>query len=105
MLYIAYCIAFHNFAVSVVLAKYEGMYTKCAQVGITSVSKSPFLNSTSISDIHCAKLCTEVANCYVFSYDYLSEMCHLYQIITTLNCDSNEKNRGIIFTKETGKKR
>ncbi|CAC5400027.1 unnamed protein product [Mytilus coruscus] len=101
MLYIAYCIAFYDFAVSVVLAQSVETYTKCAQVGTASVSKTSFLNSVCISAIHCAKLCTEVAECNVFTYDYLTKMCRLYQMIDTVNCDLNKNNGGMTFIKET----
>lgn len=104
MLFIVYCIAFYNFPVSVVLAQYGETYTKCTQLGITSVSNSSFINSGSKSAIHCAKLCSEVAECYVFSYNYLSRTCRLYQMMETINCDLNKKNEGVTFTKETGKK-
>lgn len=104
MLFIVYCIAFYNLPVSVVLAQYRETYTQCAQLGITSVRKSSFINSGSKSAMHCAKLCTEVAECYVFSYDNMSKTCRLYQMMETINCDLNKKNGGITFTKETGKK-
>ncbi|VDI63757.1 Hypothetical predicted protein, partial [Mytilus galloprovincialis] len=79
----------------------EKTYTKCAQVGITSLNKTPFLNSASKSAILCAKLCTEFAECYVFSYDELRKMCRLYQVMETVNCEMNKKYGVITFTKET----
>lgn len=105
MLYIAYCIAFHNFTVSVILAQYVGAYTKCIQVGALSVSKTPFLESVCVSAIHCAQLCTEIDDCNVFTYDDLVKMCRLHQRIDTGNCDLNSKKNGrMTFTKLPGKK-
>ncbi|CAC5420925.1 unnamed protein product [Mytilus coruscus] len=101
MLYIAYCIAFYEVTVSVVLAQTVKTYTKCVQVGTKSVNRNPFLNSDCISAIDGAIMCTEVAECTVFTYDDLTKTCRLYQMIDTVNCDFNEENGGITFTKET----
>lgn len=101
MLYIAFCITLYNFGVSVILAQ----YTKCIQVGTLSVSKTPFLNSVCVSAIHCALLCTEIANCNVFTYDDLIKMCRLHQRLGTGNCDLNtNKNGQMTFTKISGRK-
>ncbi|CAC5415017.1 unnamed protein product [Mytilus coruscus] len=102
MQYIAYCIAFHNFAVSVVLAQYVGTYTKCVQVETLSVNKTSFLNSVCLSAINCAQLCTEITECKVFTYDDLIKICRMYQRIDTVNCDFNKNNGGLTFSKIAG---
>lgn len=104
MLQVIFCIAFYYVTVSVALVQTAKTYTKCVKVGTTSVNKTPFLNCACISAKHGAKLCTDVDKCTVFTYDDLTKMCRLYQMIDTINCDLNEKNGGITFTKETGRK-
>ncbi|CAC5425001.1 unnamed protein product [Mytilus coruscus] len=104
MLHIAFCIAFFDVTVSVVLTQTIESYTKCVQVGTTSVNKTPFLNSDCISAIDGAIMCTKVAECTVFTYDDLTKVCHLYQMIDTVNCDINEQNGGMTYTKDTDRK-
>ncbi|CAG2207653.1 unnamed protein product [Mytilus edulis] len=100
MLHIAFCIAFFIVTVSVVLAQTIESYTKCVQLGTTSVNKFPFLYRNCISAIDGALMCTEVAECTAFTYDDLTKMCHLHQMIDTVNCDINKKNGEITFTKK-----
>ncbi|VDI36053.1 Hypothetical predicted protein, partial [Mytilus galloprovincialis] len=95
--------------VSVVLAWNAETYTKCVQLGTTSVSKTPFLNLECMSVDDCAHMCSAFADCTVFTYDdcpsgifcpSLTKLCRLYQMIDTLNCELNDKNGGTILTKE-----
>lgn len=104
MLQIKFCIVFYFVSVSIVLVQTVKTYTKCVKVGTTSVNKTPFLTCACISAKHGAKMCTDVAECIVFTYDDLTKMCRLYQMIDTINCELNEKNGGMTFTKETGRK-
>ncbi|CAG2218641.1 unnamed protein product [Mytilus edulis] len=97
MLHIALCITFYDVIVSVILAQTVRTYTKCVQVGTTSVNKNPFLESDCKSAIGGAIMCRESAQCTDFTYDDLTKTCHLYQMNDTVKCDLNEKNGGMTF--------
>lgn len=69
MLFVACWIAMFDVTVSVVLAWNAETYTKCVQLGTTSVSKTPFLNLECMSVDDCAHMCSAFADCTVFTYD------------------------------------